>query len=28
VVSLALAIAAVPGWFASRVSPALALEKE
>jgi putative ABC transport system permease protein len=28
VVALALAIAAVPGWFASRVSPALALEKE
>jgi putative ABC transport system permease protein len=28
VVAIALAIAAVPGWFASRVSPALALEKE
>jgi putative ABC transport system permease protein len=28
VMALALAIVAVPGWFASRVSPALALEEE
>jgi hypothetical protein len=27
VIALALALAAVPGWFASRVSPALALNE-